>query len=160
MSRNLCRVDCRECPGGHEHIVIEGPIREVTAKEDPAYINDHRGLLIAEARCVLCHALYVAWIDWSNQPHSHWHLKAHAGQRFCDLSYRHAFNDEPCVLDLPVYEVEQVIHYRRRPKATHPYFNDRDKDASEAFKTRWNSTVNSGMTIADEMAALPEGVAK
>lgn len=117
MSRNLCRIDCAECPGGHEHIVLEGPVRPVTAKEDPGYYKAHAGLLIAEARCVLCGALYFAWVDWPNG-HSFWHLASKHEQRFCDLSYRHSFNDEPDERDLPTHDVR--IEYVRKPKPTPP----------------------------------------
>jgi hypothetical protein len=104
VSRNLCRVDCAECPGGHEHIVLEGPVRQVTAAEDPGYHAAHAGLLIAEARCTLCYTLYFAWVDWPGG-NSFWHLSTKCEQRFCDLSYRHSFNDEPAPQDLPRFRV-------------------------------------------------------
>lgn len=112
MSRNLCRVDCDRCPGTHEHIVLEGPVRPVTAKEDPGYHGAHTGLLIAEARCVLCHTLYFAWVDWPGG-HSFWRLSSKFEQRFCDLSYRHSFNDEPAPEDMPKFRVR--VEYVSEP---------------------------------------------
>lgn len=166
MSRNLCDIGCHECPGGHEHIVIEGPIRPVTEKEDPAYYRDHAGLLIAEARCVLCHALYFAWVDWPSSPHSHWRLKDKpTGQRFCDLSFRHAFNDEPAIEDTPLFEVEAVVTYVRRPVKVDEHSYRRNDYGDELYRARKNAelerwkrrqehAVELKLSPADELARV------
>lgn len=157
MSRNLCQIDCAACPGSHEHIVIEGPVREVTEKEDPGYYREHRGLLIAEARCVLCHALYFAWVDWPNQPHSHWHLKSKHGQRFCDLSYRNAFNDEPAPEDTPLFHVEVAPVRRLAAVDDHPYRTGNASWYAEG-RARWQARADaakaSALSVADEVASL------
>lgn len=164
MSRNLGRTDCRECPGEHKHILLEEPPRPAIVRTEAngyegdipeVFGNDYAGLLVAKARCVLCHTLYLAWVDWPGHGYgSHFELaKQIRGQKFCDLSYRHSFNDEPRTLDLPVFEVETVTVYKRRPRMrAHSYF--REEDAGP-FKQRWEETVSSGRTIADELAALP-----
>jgi len=86
--------------------------------------TDHGNLSYAggtfqNARCVLCHALYVAWID-GPPCRGYWREKHERGVktgefRFVDLSFRRAFNDEPSPEDCPVYEVEEIVTYRRKP---------------------------------------------
>jgi len=140
VSRNLGQTSCHECHGGTESIVLEGPIRPVTELEDPVYFHDHEGLLIAEARCVLCHALYIAWVDWP-PPHEHshyWRLEERRSRepeaRFVDLSYRRSFNDEPAVEDLPLFEVSTVLV--RRPLADHRYLRHERADDVARWRAR------------------------
>ncbi len=163
MSRNLARTDCSECPGGTEHILLEGPTRPVTAKEDP-YHAEHEGLLIAEARCVLCHTLYFAWVDWPNSQHSYWHLKdrryRNEDARFVDLSYRASFNDEPAPVDLPVYDVREIRSYSRAPAQPHTYLKYGTDEQRAAYYTRREATLAAKMSVADEMARVAHGADK
>lgn len=156
MSRNLCSTGCNECPGGSDHIVLEEAPRPIEPDDLPAvYRNDYVGLVVAKAHCVLCRALYIAWVDWPTQPHSHWHLATKGdGARFCDLSYRHAFNDEPSVLDLPVYEVVAVTSYRRRATTQHSYFSDRIPEDAARFKARWDASVRRDGTSTFEWETI------
>lgn len=158
MSRNLGRVDCRECPGGHEHIVMEEAPRPVEARD----VGDHNvasyaGLIVARARCILCHALYLAWVDWPISPSGYFRLACRdSGLRFVDLSFRHAFDDDPSAEDAPLFEVERVVSYRRRPIAAgahraHP-FGDLD-----AWRARQGDVVDSGLSVLDEIAIAKPG---
>lgn len=164
MSRNFARIDCHECPGTHEHIILESEVRAVT-KEDvgPHYFSQYRGLIVANARCVLCHALYLAWVDWPGQSIEHFRLndlKKEWGQRFCDLSFRQAFNDEPSIEDLPLFEVKQVVSYERKLLASHTYlpeFGHEEKRAErvEAYRARQEAV--RGVSVFDEIASLKAG---
>ena len=171
MSRNLGQVRCNECPGNHEHIVLDEEPRPVTEADIGGHFwasGDYAGLIVAHAHCVLCHALYLAWVDWppTSEPRSgekrggslapsgtHWKLASHPGQRFTDLSYRHSFNDEPGLLDAPVFEVEAVVTYRRRPLLLHGYHIGRTPEELRGYVDRWNATINNGKTIADEIGS-------
>ena len=165
MSRNLARTDCDACPGLEEHIVLEESPRPVTADDvGNHWLGEYVGLVVANARCVLCHALYLAWVDWPNsRSFGHWSLARRQehdkGARFCDLSYRYAFNDEPYVLDLPIYEVTQITSYKRVPILPNPdgtcvaYARPEDK---QAYQERWERTVRAGRTIADELKSAPK----
>lgn len=169
MSRNLCQVTCHECPGGHDHILLEEDPRPVSLDDVGSYYwstGNYAGLIVAKARCILCHTLYLAWVDWPSSPHGHWRLKGqqHDGRRFCDLSYRHAFNDEPSIEDTPLYAVEQVVTYVRRPVQVSEHTYRRNDYGDEAYRARkadeiarWearrNAAVASKMSVADEMAA-------
>ncbi len=156
MSRNLGETSCHECPGGHDDIVLEGPIREVTAKEDPGYYEDHAGLLIAEARCILCHTLYFAWVDWVGSPYSHWQLRTKdRGVRFCDLSYRHSFNDEPSPEDLPVYDVVMVPS--RTPAKEHTYMKFGSDEDRAVYAARREATIAKRLSLSDERALRSSG---
>jgi len=161
VSRNLGQTSCHECSGGEDCVVLEGPIRPVTELEDPAYFRDHEGLLVAEARCVLCHTLYIAWVDWPGQHGSfrnvYWSLEERRLQnsdaRFVDLSYRHAFNDEPAVEDLPLFTVETVLV--RRPIDDHRYAHAHDPRAV----ARWRERVKAirDRPIAEDLALVKAG---
>ena len=166
MSRNLCRTDCRSCPGEHEHILLEEAPRPITREDVSWCFDEYAGMLVAKARCVLCGALYLAWVDWPSNGRGHFRLADHPGARFCDLSYRHAFNDEPAIEDTPIYEVERVVTYRRRPAAveessyrqvsTDPKWREHDERALERWKRRQRAAVESGLTYLDELAARRE----
>jgi hypothetical protein len=97
MSRNLCRTDCKYCPG--EVVLVEQP-RVLTPKEGGTY---HTGMLAANAECSACLAQYLAWC--SSPPGSNWETRNNE-KGFYDLSFRHSFNDEPSDRDLPRYKVE------------------------------------------------------
>lgn len=119
MSRNLGDRSCHECVGLESHIVLEEEPRPGVQADFGGYWKDYEGIIVANARCVLCHTLYLAWVDWPGNEHrdrsKYWNRGIPKEQRFLDLSYREAFNDEPEVRDLPVYEIERVVTYRRKP---------------------------------------------
>jgi hypothetical protein len=149
-------TSCHECPGLHEHILLEEEPRTISSADVPKVYwetGEYKGLIVAKARCVLCHTLYLAWVDWPSS-HSGSHFLRRSGQRFVDLSYRRAFNDEPHPSDLPVFEVKQVIHYKRRPLQEHPYMDRQKSERLKDYLERWEATVNSGRTLSDDLAEL------
>lgn len=159
MSRNLTSASCHECPGDHDHIVLEEEPRPVAELDIGAHYwstGNYRGLIVARAKCILCHTLYLAWVDWPSQAHSWWHLRTKGGQRFCDLSFRHSFNDEPGVEDLPLFEVEQVVTFRREPIVTHVYEQYGSDDERAAWHARREAV--RGRAIGDDMAMVRQGI--
>jgi len=96
MSRNLCRTDCKYCPG--RVVLVEKP-RVLTAAEGGEH---YTGMLVADAECTACLAQYLAWCSPPPNSQGSWH-RNEAG--FCDLSFRHSFNDEPSDRDLPRYKI-------------------------------------------------------
>jgi hypothetical protein len=173
MSRNLCRRDCRECPGGHEHILLEEAPRPATADDVGAFqAAEYAGLIVAAARCVLCHTLYLAWVDWPGTSYCgaaaarNRELSDPRDQRrFVDLSYRDAFNDEPSPEDTPLFKVEAVVTYVRTPMKVddHSYRRSHSetrteyddwRDASvEKWRKRAEEAAVRKLSPADEMAA-------
>lgn len=100
MSRNLLRTDCHRCQGA---VTLTGPAHPITREEGGVYIDEYKGMIVADATCSVCGALYLAWVngrpDW---------MLGHLAPRnrpsdapFVDLSYRSTFNDEPGAGDLP-----------------------------------------------------------
>jgi hypothetical protein len=98
MSRNLCQRNCDRCGGVVE---ITGPTDKFQARRpESIYVDEYRGMLVADAECQICGALYLAWITG---PHG-WplgHLDKPRAEGFVDLSYRKSFNDEPADEDVP-----------------------------------------------------------
>lgn len=165
MSRNLGRIDCDACPGTHDHVILEEEPRLVTRHDVGGNLyGEYNGMVVARARCVLCHALYLAWVNWPSSSYPHWRLPPQAdGKRFFDLSYRHAFNDEPAIEDTPLFEVEVVRTYVRRPAApdAHSYrrtdygdeeYRENRRQQLERWKARQDAAVASKLSPSDEIA--------
>lgn len=95
MSRNLCMTSCDRCQAD-EVGLIERP-RQITPDEAGVYFGEFRGMLVANAVCPDCGARYLAWCQ-DNRPRGR---SPDYGERYFDLSYRKAFNDEPCKEDIP-----------------------------------------------------------
>lgn len=103
MSRNLCQTNCAAC--SCEEIALEEAARPITASEAGAYFDEYEGMLVANAHCSLCKALYLAWCDEVKRIRNPWRGREVNERGFGDLSWRHAFNDEPSIRDLPLYVV-------------------------------------------------------
>ncbi|MFA5187808.1 MAG: hypothetical protein WC460_00415 [Patescibacteria group bacterium] len=119
MSRNLGATACVHCE--HPVELLEEP-RPITEKEAGVYFdNKYKGMLVAEARCPICLAKYLAWIDDTNsilvrrEPEKYSPRKADYGKVF-DLSYLSTFDDEPGDDDLPIYDVEVITTWHRVAK--------------------------------------------
>lgn len=126
MSRNLGRIDCRECPAKHEHIELDESPREITQNEAGVYFPEYKGMIVAKAHCSLCHTLYLAWIKPA--PGHRGESWGMSDKRFYDLSYQSAFNDEPAYTDMPLYKVEAVVtswSFPANPPVIRPRFKVR-----------------------------------
>jgi hypothetical protein len=164
MSRNLARTDCKNCPGNHDDIILDESPRPITVEDCGAhYFPSYTGLIVAKAHCRMCHALYLAWVDWPGKGY-HWELNNRINQRFTDLSYQHSFNDEPSPEDTPLFVVERIIRHVRRPaivrESDYRHYNLKETDKSEFAKStkasceRWlarlESALRKKLTIEDE----------
>jgi hypothetical protein len=106
MSRNLMIDDCAVCHGA---IVLEEAARPITTEECRGCELTYLGrLVVANARCVGCGTLYLAWISWQSDRPSPvpWVRKSDRPARdgdgsFSDLSFRHSFDTDPDADDLP-----------------------------------------------------------
>jgi hypothetical protein len=144
MSRNLGIDHCRMCPGGHKDIALEEEPRPITADDcGKHFVVEFGGLLVAKAHCRICHALYLAWVDW---PKMRW--RKPNDQRFVDLSFRNSFDDEPSLEDLPLFVVK--IAYRRRPAPIIEHYDVRDSAQRDAWIKRQEIEIAKNLMIKDE----------
>lgn len=117
MSRNLAQANCYFC--GEEVVKEEAP-RPVTREEVGAYWNlrdgySFEGMICANAKCHICGAKYLAWIDLSacvgyGRPEG----PNHDGT-IRDLSFRSTFNDEPGNDDMPDFLIHKVVTIEKEP---------------------------------------------
>lgn len=121
MSRNLCTTSCHFC--GREPVPVEDPRHLKPTDGASVYHDEYRHRFFMDAECH-CGALYLAWAGHS------WRDAIPDGRDFYDLSFRHAFNDEPCALDLPIWHVDQFG--RRLGLIEHP------EDPAIYGKTFWS----------------------
>ena len=143
MSRNLCRITCGECNG---EVKATGPRHEIRLDEAGRYFDAYKGMVVADAECSLCGALYLAWCDerdiTGSQRDAWVKVTGHGPEMgsdvdgfFHDLSYRSTFNDEPGPADLPVWVVDALHERRVCPiwlPEEHPYWSsgaERDRAA-------------------------------
>lgn len=106
MSRNLCRKDCHFCGGV---VVLEERPRPITKEDAGVYFDDYEGMVVANAHCEDCEALYLAWVDETKRlKYASFARQMYEGDTHVDLSYRHAFDDEPDDEDLPKFEMIRV----------------------------------------------------
>src|SRR5690349_14739725 len=111
MSRNLCSTSCGQCPWSF--MVLEEKPRPITKEEAGPYFNEYDGMLVANAKCPMCEALYLAWVNESCMGVRYVRgypippREADEDLGYFDLSYRAAFNDEPWVTDLPIWKVHR-----------------------------------------------------
>lgn len=98
MSRNIGDMYCERC--GSLPVLVEPP-RAITPYDAGGYFADYDGMLVANARCHDCGALYLAWCDESSRRRYPRDTVSMHGMSFFDLSYRSTFNDEPGPDDLP-----------------------------------------------------------
>lgn len=104
MSRNLSDPSCAICSASAEDIVIEEAPRLGTREELGVYFHQ----LFANAHCSNCGALYLAWmVDAPSR-----YPRTRDDGRHFDLSFRHAFNDEPAAADLPSPEKLMELHVK------------------------------------------------
>jgi hypothetical protein len=163
MSRNLGRIDCRECPGQHVDIVFDEQPRPIAESDCGKYFSEYNGLIVAKAHCRLCHALYLAWVDWPNSGYD-WHLSD--GCRFVDLSFQNSFNDEPSEIDTPLYVVEAIVTYRRRPALPDEhayrrgYQGSNAEYAQQSAKGRAAWELRQAAEVAKKLGVMDEGPAK
>lgn len=106
MSRNLARTDCYFC-GGLVRCVEW--TRTISKNDCGVYIDEYRGMAVANATCSRCDAHYLAWLGrpdiWPRPIPPPEHVDA-----IYDLSFRSTFDDEPGITDLPKYHVvEQKV---------------------------------------------------
>lgn len=162
MSRNLGQVNCRECPGEHKDIILDEKPRSTVERDCGVYFTEYQGLIVANAHCRLCHTLYLAWVDFPRDGTEHFSLDAinrrlmdgEERQRFVDLSYQNSFNDEPAEIDTPLYVVEQIVTYRRRP-ATVDEHTYRRAYPTKAWEKRQAEELARGLSLADEGVKEP-----
>ena len=140
MSRNLAQTNCNSCPSPRV-LLVEAP-RLMTTDEYGVY-SSYAGMTVANAECQLCGAKYIAWI--SGPFAHHWDPDA----EYSDLSYRSSFDDDPGVDDLPRYEVERVVTYRRvREIKRCPNGVDLDReDHASCGACAWDDSVRSAAEL-------------
>lgn len=147
MSRNLASRRCQTSGCRVEEVVLEETPRPITREEAGAYFYECEGMLVANAHCPACLALYLAWCDESpcvRHPSSrsiYWAPRT-PERGYFDLSYRNAFNDEPATEDLPVFLVapkkggwRRIAPIHRDPEGDHSYF--RKGDGQREARARW-----------------------
>lgn len=88
-------------------MVLEEEPREIRREEAGAYFQEYAGMLVANAHCPACLALYLAWVDERprrNRQHARY-FRAPLSEYtpYVDLSYRSSFNDEPGITDLAIF---------------------------------------------------------
>lgn len=106
MSRSIGQTECARC---NRAVATTGPDRPITRDEAHGYFEEFEGLLVADAKCENCGALYLAWVDSTTRLRPAvvfgLDLSQEKGDNpFFDLSYRSSFNDEPGEGDLPPYQ--------------------------------------------------------
>lgn len=130
MSRNLATTSCAICPV--DTVVLEEAPRPITREDAYGYFDEYEGMLVANARCPMCLALYLAWVDESPRTKRSVYAREPGEKGYFDLSYRGAFNDEPWIEDLPVFYVA--------PRADGTFRRvgiiDRDAEAGGYFQAR------------------------
>lgn len=110
MSRNIGSTRCSICYGD---VVLEEAPRLGSAADFGAYADEYAGKLeVANARCGDCGTLYLAWVR--HRTHLWGHLANERNEPFVDLSFRHAFDDEPAPEDLPPVDKLREIERRQR----------------------------------------------
>lgn len=94
MSRNLGITHCHQCGGD---VALEEEPRPITRDDAGPYFDEYhrKRLIVANASCPDCRAKYLAWVSSSIGGHLSPSDVDWMPGRFVDLSYRHAFNDEP-----------------------------------------------------------------
>lgn len=92
MSRNIGSTHCKCCRGS---VVLE----------ELALGGQVKGCTFANAHCEDCEAKYIAWVTWPTA--DRWSHRGPDDPKIIDLSFRHAFNDEPSPEDLPLYGIEE-----------------------------------------------------
>lgn len=98
MSRNIGDTKCCLCSG---QINLTEPTRAFRKEDSPAYWSEYADMIVAHAKCVSCHAQYIAWMgNIPGQPDTRIELKPPV--EILDLSYRSTFNDEAGPEDMPV----------------------------------------------------------
>jgi hypothetical protein len=106
------RLVALECAICEEEIALEEPGRPVTAAEcrdDARFLG---ALTVANAHCVGCGALYLAWVRLETPIEAHaGYLRNPGDEPFVDLSFRHSFRDRPDPRDLPPRERLRAIHH-------------------------------------------------
>lgn len=102
MSRNLGDTSCAIC---HRDVVLCGEPHPITAEEAGRYLDEYRGMVVADAVCSFCDAKYMAWVKRAK-----WSRGYEDTRPFIDLSFRRAFNDEPAPEDLPTPEMLLRVH--------------------------------------------------
>jgi len=105
MSRNIGQTECARC---NASVATTGPDHPITEDEAHGYFEEFEGLLVADAKCENCGALYLAWVDSTTRLRPAVVFGVDLSQEkgdgpFFDLSYRSSFNDEPGEGDLPPY---------------------------------------------------------
>ncbi len=126
MGQILMRTDCKICEG---EVALEEAARPILATECEGFEREHVGLLtVANAKCRVCDALYLAWVKHANattgrpidrsRPFVPSWLANNNGDPFVDLSFRHSFSDLPSSRDLPsVARLREIHHAEMRAQA-------------------------------------------
>jgi hypothetical protein len=105
MSRNLLRTDCYFCNAVPE--LTSEPVY-ISPDQAGSYYSEYEGMIVADAICPACGALYLAWVDETTKKRKHPGDRApDEYSKFVDLSFLSTFNDEPDPYDLPVWYVNQ-----------------------------------------------------
>lgn len=99
MSRNLCQTNCYFCDS---ELQLEGNPHIITRKEAGIYKDGFQNLIVDNADCPICEAKYLAWMNRGMNRASY------QEGVIADLSFRHAFNDEPALEDLPKYYIKWI----------------------------------------------------
>ncbi len=132
MSRNIGEAYC--C--APNCIVLEEEPRLIRENEAGVYFKEYEGMVVANAYCDCCYALYLAWVEDSPEWTRRYGRTPRHGEPCFDLSYREAFNDEPWVTDHPLFVVVTTREGGTRPVAWYEmdqWWADRKDDCSSYF---------------------------
>jgi len=151
MSRNLGRTDCAVCDAGHDDIALCEQPRPITERDAGRYYAEYKDrLIVANAECTTCGAKYLAWISIHRTviDRQGTNFDNSFGVRFCDISFRSTFNDEPGPDDLPSLTKLREIEMKRWTSRAHELTDQLDEvrerlDAHVAelgsLRSRWES---------------------
>lgn len=113
MARNLASTSCKRCGTLPR---ITGEVHPLSRSEAGCYFEEFEGMLVAEAECPLCGALYLAWVDETTRARRHGWARETPERGFVDLSFRSSFNDEPGEHDLPPWMLGEEYGKRERDR--------------------------------------------
>ena len=157
MSRNLCETECYRC--GTKPTLDEKP-RPILEEEAGVYFAEFEGMLVANATCQECGALYLAWVDQRTRKRfDSWMPGTQTAGDFVDLSFRSSFNDEPGDGDLPPWErpTSEALATSHRMSARWKALAKRYRE--QVFSATWTAALRVERDAArTELAALREAV--
>jgi len=141
MSRNLCSTHCYYCDD--DTVSVRSENRKISKEESEPFFKEFDGMIVADAECDVCGAQYLAWVDFSsNKQTDYW--KNDGTRPFVDLSFRAAFNDEPCPEDCPIWNIENTYKRTIRDAPDNTYGTDESRN-------RWKKRATAALVEAQEV---------